>query len=205
MTVSERRVQRRANWCECRLHREKENAQEKELFVLTAGSQICLEDVKKQNFSWIVSYNYNYLIPSGVIEYMNGRIVNLHISLLPWNRGFSPNIWSFIDDTPKGVTIHQVDARLDTGGILVQRELFFDTEKETFASTYETLNREIRNLFMETWEDIKIGRLQPHKQTGPGTYHCKNDLENLQKTVPFTWDINIAEFLNTYRAVQGSL
>ena len=27
--------------------------------------------------------------------------INMHISYLPWNRGFSPNIWSFIDNTPK--------------------------------------------------------------------------------------------------------
>ncbi|MCI8647166.1 MAG: hypothetical protein HFE76_10385 [Firmicutes bacterium] len=33
-----------------------------------------------------------------------------------------------------------MDASLDTGSILAQRELFFDAEKETFASTYETIN-----------------------------------------------------------------
>lgn len=176
--------------------------QEREPFVWKVSSRICLKDVEKQKPFWIVSYNYNYLIPSDVIEYMNGRIVNLHISLLPWNRGFSPNIWSFIDNTPKGVTIHQVNAGLDTGDILVQKELFFHTQKETFASTYETLNREIQDLFIETWEDMKSGRLQPQKQTGRGTYHCKTDLEELQKTVLFTWETNIADFLNTYRAAQ---
>ena len=176
--------------------------QEKEPFVRTAGSRICLEGVREQNLSWIVSYNYNFLIPPDVVAFMRGRIVNLHISLLPWNRGFSPNIWSFIDDTPKGVTIHQVDASLDTGDILAQRELFFDVEKETFASTYETLNHEIQNLFTETWEDVKADRLQPERQTGNGTYHCKNDLAELQKSVPFAWDTNIAEFLNTYRAAK---
>ncbi len=176
--------------------------QEKEPFVRTMDSRICLEDVKGRNLSWIVSYNYNFLIPPDVVTFMQGKSVNLHISLLPWNRGFSPNIWSFIDNTPKGVTIHQVDASLDTGNILIQKELFFDVQKETFASTYETLNREIQILFMKYWEDMKIGRLMPQKQTGSGTYHCKKELEDLQKSVPFTWDTNIAEFLNTYQAVQ---
>lgn len=175
---------------------------QREPVVSTSGSKITLEHVKHRKPAYIVSYNYNYLIPADVIAYMKGRILNLHISLLPWNRGFSPNLWSFIDSTPKGVTIHQVDASLDTGGILVQRELFFDVCQETFASTYEILNCEIQILFMENWEDIKNGKLQPQNQTGKGTYHCKKDLEELQQRMPFTWDMNIADFLNAYQILE---
>jgi len=40
----------------------------------------------------IVSYNYKYIISSDIIYFMKGNIVNLNISLLPWNRGLDPNI-----------------------------------------------------------------------------------------------------------------
>ena len=51
----------------------------------------------------VISYNYNYLISQECLDEVHGNIINMHISLLPWNRGFSPNIWSFIDNTQKGL------------------------------------------------------------------------------------------------------
>lgn len=77
-----------------------------------------------------ISYNYVHIIPAEVIKFMPHRIINMHISLLPWNRGCTPNIWSFWEDTPKGVTIHEMDVGLDTGPINYQKELSFDENKE---------------------------------------------------------------------------
>ena len=106
-----------------------------------------IETVKALEPELIISYNFNYLINSEIIEYMKGKIINLHISYLPWNRGFSPNIWSFIESTPKGVTIHQVDEGLDTGRILFQKEICFAPAGDTFISTYDRLNEENVQLF----------------------------------------------------------
>ena len=91
--------------------------------VYVWNERLSIKDVENIMPSFIVSYNYNYIITQNIIEYMGGRVINMHISLLPWNRGFSPNIWSFIDDTPKGVTIHKVDASLETVDIIFQKEL----------------------------------------------------------------------------------
>lgn len=150
----------------------------------------------------IISYNYNYMIDSKVINYMNGNVINLHISLLPWNRGFSPNIWSFIEDTPKGVTIHQVDAGLDTGKIIFQKECYFEPEKETFLSTYNRLNKEIVELFKENWEAIRDRKYVLYEQTGKGSCHTKQDLKRLQEKVDFEWSDNIAEFFEKYRVIE---
>ena len=109
-----------------------------------------IKTVKALEPELIISYNFNYFINSEIIEYMKGKIINLHISYLPWNRGFSPNIWSFIENTPKGVTIHQVDEGLDTGKILFQREICFAPEEETFISTYDRLNEESFSYFKRT-------------------------------------------------------
>lgn len=96
---------------------------------------------------------------------MQGQIFNLHISLLPYNREASPNFFSFIENTPKGVTIHQIDEGLDTGPILAQKELFFDESKETFASSYEKLILEIQMLFKENWSSISDKNYQLYAQT----------------------------------------
>lgn len=160
---------------------------------------LTIDYVEKVNPDWIVSYNYVHLINKDVIDYMPNKIINMHISLLPWNRGFSPNIWSFIDDTPKGVTIHRVNCGLDKGEILYQRECNFDVRQETFSSTYMRLNEMIVQLFKENWENIKRGNCQGVPQVGEGSYHSKRDLELLQQRIMFSWEDNIEKFLLKYK------
>lgn len=170
--------------------------------VYLYSEAVCAEQIKNMNPDIIISYNYNYIISSDVIELMNGNIINMHISYLPWNRGFSPNLWSFIDDTPKGVTIHYIDEELDKGRIIAQKELFFDISAETFNTTYNKLNYEIKQLFYENWEYIKSKKVTAFNHNFLGTYHSMNDLKALQSKLDFSWNDNIKEFLIRYRKIQ---
>lgn len=160
--------------------------------------KITLDFVREYKPNLIVSYNYSYIISKNIIEYMCGNIVNLHISYLPWNRGASPNFWSFIDDTPKGVTIHQIDSGLDTGKIIFQKKCLFDISKETFASTYEKLNYEIIELFKKNWKNIKEKKYVLHEQTESGSYHTTLELDELKRECPFEWCDNIEEYIKKY-------
>lgn len=162
--------------------------------VYCIQNKIDLEMIKQLAPSFIISFNYRYLIQKEVLDYMQGKVVNLHTSYLPYNRGSSPNFFSFVDDTPKGVTIHLMDEGLDTGDILCQKELFFDENKETFASTYDKLLLEIKQLFREKWTEIKEGRVSPQKQVGEGTCHRMKELEDIRKNNPFSWEDVIAEY-----------
>lgn len=168
----------------------KEKEPEKEIYVVS--NKIYLEMVEQLQPDYIISYNYRYLIPAEVLEYMKGRAVNLHVSLLPYNRGSSPNFFSFLYDTPKGVTIHELTAGLDKGRILCQKELVFDEETETFASSYNKLQQEIVALFQENWERIKTGSCEGFLPQEKGSYHSMKELELFRKEHPFTWDETIA-------------
>lgn len=64
------------------------------------------------------------------------------------------------------MTIHLIDKGVDTGDILLQKEVFIDEDKETLRSSYLKLNREIQLLFKENWELIKTGRITPVTQEG---------------------------------------
>lgn len=155
---------------------------------------IDLELIDRYSPDLVISYNYQYIIKEDVINAMGGQIINMHISFLPWNRGASPNVWSFIDDTPKGVTIHRLEKGLDTGKIIVQRELFFDENVETLSTTYQKLNAEIVNLFMENWENIRTGNFSLMEQEGKGSYHRTADLERVLNGRRIDYDMTIAEF-----------
>ena len=172
---------------------------EREEKVYRIENKLTAEMIKALEPSFVISFNYRHLIPEEVLELLPGRVINLHTSFLPYNRGSAPNFFSFLENTPKGVTIHRMDSGLDTGDILCQKELFFDEKKETFATTYDKLLEEMKKLFQKNWQEIKDGSLEPVKQVGEGTYHRMRELEAVREQVPFTWNDRITDFKKRYR------
>ena len=121
--------------------------------------------------------------------------INLHISLLPWNKGADPNLWSFLEDTPKGVTIHLIDKKIDKGSILLQREVNMDIEHETLRSSFQKLLDAIEELFMENWEPFKAGRLKPFAQIGNGSCHRTPDKEKYRHLLQLGWDTPVKNLI----------
>lgn len=167
---------------------------EQEPLVFKITNKLTKEMVEQLAPSFAVSFNYRHLIQEEVLDLLPGKVINLHTSLLPYNRGSAPNVFSFLKDTPKGVTIHLMDSGLDTGDILCQKELKFDEEKETFATTYDKLLEEIKQLFRENWQAIRAGELKPVRQEGEGTYHRMRELDAIREKHPFAWSDNIAAY-----------
>jgi methionyl-tRNA formyltransferase len=93
--------------------------------VVAWSDAIRMEDILRFKPQLVISYNYVHIVPADIIEMLGRRIINMHISFLPYNRGCSPNLWSFIDDTPKGVTIHQMSEKLDRGGYTLTKRIAF--------------------------------------------------------------------------------
>ena len=159
-------------------------------------------EVDIHGIDFIVSYGYRYKIPKWVIESLPGRVINLHISYLPYNRGADPNFWSFIDDIPKGVTIHQVSVGIDEGDILVQ-EIVNVSEYDTFRFTYTQLHMAIQSLFKANWHKIKNGKITPVKQIG--SYHCSADKDKYIRGIEDKWmDLVICEVLDCVAEIQMS-
>ena len=164
---------------------------------------ICSDRVSASNFSvggslrgveFIISYNYSHIIRQDVISMFPHKIINLHTSMLPWNKGASPNIWSFLEGTPAGVTIHEIDAGIDTGDILLQREIEFDFAKETLKSSYEKSHILMRELFCANWDKIKNGLIKPKPQSG--TMHYKKDLQEFDCIIDY--NDTISEFIRKH-------
>ena len=110
--------------------------------------------LEKNHINFIVSFGCRHIIKKSVLEYLPDRVINLHISYLPWNRGADPNLWSFLEDTPKGVSIHYIDEGIDTGDIIIQKRVSLDEDSETLATSYNKLEMSIIDLFKEIWPNI---------------------------------------------------
>lgn len=139
--------------------------------VVQTLEKLNFEEVKRSGFDFLVSYSYRHIIKKDLLDLFPSRAINLHISFLPWNRGADPNLWSFVENTPKGVSIHHLDEGVDTGDIIAQRRVEFNASQETLASSYAKLHREIQNLFYEVWPAIKSGTAPRIKQPEGGSSH----------------------------------
>jgi folate-dependent phosphoribosylglycinamide formyltransferase PurN/L-amino acid N-acyltransferase YncA len=148
-----------------------------------------------QNFDLIISFGYRYIIPKDMID-QSPLMINLHISMLPYNRGSHPDFWSHYDSTPSGVTIHVIDEGIDTGDYLYQKPVTIDPQNYTFREAHQILLNEIEGLFISNSDDILSGNFQLRKYTNSGTYHNSCDLPaNF-----LGWDQNIANEINRLKS-----
>jgi folate-dependent phosphoribosylglycinamide formyltransferase PurN len=184
------------------------------LFLKTRGNvtntqEKLSSDIDLKEFEWIISYGYSHIIKQEYIDQVKNPIINLHVSYLPFNKGADPNFWSWFENTPKGVTIHQIDKGIDTGGIFIQNEVKFK-EDETLASSYEILRKEIENLFIESFDNIVKGIILPKNQNGDGTFHLKKDLDKYKHLFTQSWNTPVnqikmtdLEIINEIQKVRG--
>jgi methionyl-tRNA formyltransferase len=148
--------------------------------IFQAQEKIFLDNLVDLEIDYIISYGYTHIIKPEIIQHYKNKIINLHISYLPWNRGASPNFWSWFKNTPKGVTIHHIDKGIDTGDIIIQKEIEEDqfNEGDTLYTTYEKLQRTIVSLFVRNWNNIKRGIIKSKQQVHKlSTFHTKKQLE----------------------------
>jgi methionyl-tRNA formyltransferase len=119
--------------------------------------------------------------------------LNVHASLLPKYRGAAPIQWAIArGETVTGVTTMRIDAGLDTGDILLQRELAIGDQDiaETMATKLATLGAE---LMVETMRGLREGtvvaRRQNHEQATLAPILTKQDGEiDFHRTATEIWN-----------------
>jgi methionyl-tRNA formyltransferase len=151
----------------------------------TLNTEEKISPEKLCDFDWVVSYGYRHILKKEHIMLSKNPIINLHISYLPWNKGADPNYWSWVENTPKGVTIHCIDEGIDTGPIFIQKEVNF-SDNETLSSSYNKLKKEIEKLFIDNFENIIKNSILPQIQIGKGSIHYIKDFPGVD-----SWDVKV--------------
>lgn len=140
---------------------------------------------------FVVSYNYNHILKQPFLSRFARRIINIHISMLPWNRGTDPNFWSWFDRTPKGVSIHYIDAGIDTGDLLAQSGVAFGAN-ETLATSHATLMAQADRLFARTWPLIRVDRVVATRQAPGGSHHREKDKAPYWSQMPLRYETPVS-------------
>jgi methionyl-tRNA formyltransferase len=147
---------------------------------------------------WIISVYFGYLLAPPALRVPSIGALNLHPALLPYNRGAHPNVWSLIEGTPAGVTLHWVDEGVDTGDIAAQREVQV-LATDTAATLYQRLEDAALALFRECWPAIVAGTITRTPQPSGGTVHGVRDIEQLDRIDPAR-SYRADELINILRA-----
>lgn len=112
----------------------------------------------------IVVVSYGQIIPEVILNHPRLGCINVHASLLPRYRGAAPIQRAIMDgETCSGVTTMYMDQGLDTGDIILQKEVPIDPEMD-HGSYAEILAETGANLLMETLALMPKGALPRHKQ-----------------------------------------
>lgn len=152
-------------------------------------------------YDLVVSFGYRHILTREILKSAQSPIINLHISLLPWNRGAHPNFWAFYDGSPHGVTIHLVDSGIDTGAIIAQKEVSFFADESTFEKTYYRLVAEMVELFSEKIPQILEGSFSAIPQPSGGSFHRTSELpKNFNG-----WSSDIEAELKRLRLIDGKV
>ena len=152
--------------------------------------------IKKNKIEFIVSYGYRYKINKEILDHLPGKVINLHISYLPFSRGAHPVFWSIVENSVTGVSIHLVDENYDTGNILFQKEVGYKLDEDTFLSIYRKMKDEIEKLFCINWKYLRSAQNMGWPQQGESTYHEKYEIEEMKKYMPKMWETSIKDFFD---------
>jgi methionyl-tRNA formyltransferase len=147
----------------------------------------------------IIVVGYGRIIPQWMIDLPRFGNLNLHASLLPKYRGAAPIQWAIANgETVTGVTTMRIDAGLDTGDILMQREVPIAPEDtaETLGPKLATVGAE---LMVETLRGLEDGRV-----TAVAQDHSKASLAPILKKEDGQIDFcrTAAEICNRWRGFQ---
>ena len=108
---------------------------------------------------------FGQIFPKTLLELPARGCINVHASLLPRYRGAAPIQAAIIaGDRVTGVTTMLMDEGLDTGPILLQRDMEIGAE-ETAGELAVRLSAAGAQLLIETLEEWDQGRLQPRSQS----------------------------------------
>jgi methionyl-tRNA formyltransferase len=145
----------------------KQLAQERGLQVYQpekVKSPAAVERIAARAPSCVVVVAYGQLLPAEILEMPLLGAVNVHASLLPKYRGPAPIHWALIQgEMETGVTTMLLDAGMDTGDILLQRQVVIQPE-ETAGSLNDRLAEEGARVLVETLDLLKRGSLEPRAQ-----------------------------------------
>lgn len=123
-----------------------------------------VEELRSVGAEIFIVAAYGQILSQEILDLPPFGSLNIHASLLPKYRGASPIQHAIIDGEEKtGITIMQMDAGIDTGDMLYQKETGIGPEDD-FESLHDRLTLLGGEAIVEALTLLEQGDLKPRKQ-----------------------------------------
>lgn len=175
--------------------------------VRVVSSLLSAEDLKKEEVSLLLSHHNGLLLRQEQIDAVGGRCYNVHPSIIPLNRGASPIMWATLRQTFYGVSIHQVNIKIDQGAPISQRALEVD-EGLSLARIYELHEfawyEMLRDLTLkDAWLESPRDLAKSSLVEGRGTYNSRSASERAFRSLSEGWQTIARVAREQYHARYG--
>jgi methionyl-tRNA formyltransferase len=108
-----------------------------------------LNKVMKLNIDLLIINNYPYLIDPK--KFNSKKIINFHSGLLPYFKGKSSNIWSYLNSQPLGYSVHFVNSKMDDGKILFKRGVNYEKSyNQTINNIHKYMITDLPKIIADT-------------------------------------------------------
>jgi methionyl-tRNA formyltransferase len=127
-----------------------------------------------------LSAYFGYILAPAHIQAFSAGIVNIHGGFLPHCKGKNPNAWAIMDEVKAGVTLHQIDEKIDEGKLIAQAEIQVlpdMTAKDLYllleTASFDLITSEFPNYICGESELTDFDDVE-------GSYHAGKDLSDLK-------------------------
>ncbi|WP_295217150.1 methionyl-tRNA formyltransferase [Ruminococcus sp.] len=127
-------------------------------------AEAAMETLRQLAPDLIVVMAYGQILPKAVLDLPPHHCINMHASLLPAYRGAAPIQWVILNgETKTGITAMQMAEGLDTGDMLLKKEIDIGSE-ETAAELHDRLAELAAETLQETLAALENGTLTAEPQ-----------------------------------------
>lgn len=163
---------------------------------ITFKDSAFMPELQKYNPDVIVVIAYGRILPKYVLDYPKYKCINVHASLLPKYRGAAPIQWCIVNgEKVTGITTMLMDAGLDTGDMLLKREIEI-TDTMTGGELHDKMALLCPDVLIETLKNIDT--IKPEKQDDSKS--CYASMIDKKMTV-IDWDKTPIEIVNLVRGM----
>lgn len=105
--------------------------------------------LKQHNISMIFLAGFMKILPEKFVNEWQGRVINIHPSLLPEYKGLNASERSWNDNFDMGVTVHYVTKEMDEGEIILQMKCLENPQKLQMAEAEIFLRKTEQHLLRD--------------------------------------------------------
>ncbi len=142
----------------------------------TDSGQKTIAQLSALNSELFLVASYGKIIPKEIFEIPEKKTLNIHPSLLPKYRGASPIQSQILEDEKKiGVSIMQIEETMDTGPVLIQKEIKFEDGEWPIGRNKleKILAVEGARAFAHIYQEWLAGAINPIIQNESEATYCQ--------------------------------